>query len=146
MLGDYVLQHRDKSAAVSPVALELLQLARQGDGFRILLRVDQQSDQVSDFLLAGRILLKELPDQRFRVGQAIRRQERLHVGLTRFQARVLRLGQWFQHEYGGPYLALRDQALAVAQSNLRYRWDLRYRRVRTTAPRCRRRLPSSPPA
>ena len=31
MLGDHVLQHRDKGTAVSLVALKLLELARQGD-------------------------------------------------------------------------------------------------------------------
>ena len=117
MAGD-ILHHRDKSAAVSPVALELLQLARQRNCFGILLRVHQQPDQVRHFLLAGRILLKELPDQRLRVAQAIGGQQRLDVGLTHFQARVLRLGQRFQDKDRGPDLALRDQALAVAQSNL----------------------------
>ena len=103
------------------IALKLFQLARQRDGLGILLRVDQQSDQVSDFLLAGRILLKELPDQRLGIGQAIRGEQCLHVGLTHFQGRVLRLGQRLQNKDRGPDLALRDQALAVTQSNLRCR-------------------------
>ena len=118
MLGDYILQHHDESAALALAALKLLQLARQRNCFRILLRVDQQTDQVGDLLLAGRVLLKKLPDQGLGVSQPIRGHERLHVGLAHFQACVLRLGQRFQHKYGGPDLALGDQAFAVAQGNL----------------------------
>ena len=39
MLGDHILHHRDKSAAVSPIVLELFQLARQRNCLRILLRI-----------------------------------------------------------------------------------------------------------
>ena len=57
MLAHHILHHRDKSAAVSPIVLELLQLARQRNCLGILLRIHQQSDQVCHFLLAGRICL-----------------------------------------------------------------------------------------
>jgi hypothetical protein len=39
MLGDDILHHRDESAAVSTIALEVLQLSGQGNGLGILLRV-----------------------------------------------------------------------------------------------------------
>ena len=62
--------------------------------------------------------MKEFPDQRLRIAQAIGGQQRLHVGLARFQASVLHLGQGFQDKNRRPDLALGYQALAIAQRNL----------------------------
>ena len=72
-------------------------------------------DQISDILLAGWILLKQLPYQRFGVSEAIRGEQRLHVGLAGFERCILNLSQRLQNKDSGSHLALCDQALAITQ-------------------------------
>src|SRR5437773_9923134 len=61
MFADDVLHHRDKGAAISPAALELLQLARQRYRFGILLGIHQQPNEIRKLLQPCWILLEELP-------------------------------------------------------------------------------------
>ena len=66
-----VLNHRQESPTISLAAMVLLQLPSQGNGFGVLLGIDEEPDQVRDLLHARRIFLEQLPLDRLSVGEAI---------------------------------------------------------------------------
>ena len=64
----------EKNPPLALAPLELLQFACQDDGFGVLLIIKELADKGSNFLDAGRVFLEQLPDDGFRIVDAIGRQ------------------------------------------------------------------------
>ena len=68
MLRRQVLHRGQKRPAVGSPTLRLFQLACQCNGFSVLFRVQQSSDQIRHFLQPRGVLLEHLPNQRLGFG------------------------------------------------------------------------------
>ena len=113
-----VFHDGDELPALAAPPLELLQLAGEGDGSLVLLAVEKPPDQRDHLLHARRILLEQLPHQRFGFGKAARRHQRVGIGLAQSGSDLPGIQLRFENEDSCADLSLRKQALSVSQRDV----------------------------
>ena len=114
--GD-VFHDRGELPPLAATPLKLLQFAGQGHRVIFLPAVQKTSNQ-SDYLLhARRILLKQSPYQRFRLGKPSRCHQRIGIGFTEFLRYWPGTDLGFQNKDRRAHLAFHQQAFRVGQSD-----------------------------
>ncbi len=112
-----VFHDGDELPAFPAPPLELFQLARQRYRLIILLTIEQAANQRNYLLHPRRILLKQLPHQRLGFGVAACRHQRVGIGFAQPDRHLPRIHLRFENEDGRSRLPLRQQSLAVGQSD-----------------------------